>query len=46
MNAVEKLYLEHMQDDGFQRLVHDDFGFVDNMIDQNDLNKLNDKEGN
>jgi len=46
MNDVEKLYLEQMQNEGYQRLVHDDFGFVDNMIDQNDLNKINDKENN
>ena len=46
MNAVEQLYLEQMQNNGYQRLIHDDFGFVDNMIDQNDLNKLNPKEGN
>lgn len=44
MNDAELLYLEQMQDNNHQRLVHDDFSFVDNMIDQNDLNKI--KEGN
>lgn len=44
MNNVESLYLEQMQNDNYQQLVHDDFGFADSIIDQHDINKVNTKE--
>ena len=44
MNKVEKLLLEEMQEDVFQKTVTDDFAFVDSLIDQNDLDKLSDEE--
>lgn len=45
MNAVENALLEQMENDKFQKAVSDDFTFVDSLIDQKDLDKLN-KEDN
>lgn len=46
MNKVEKMLLEEMKEDIFHKTVTDNFGFVDSLIDQNDLDKLSDKEDN
>ena len=45
MNGVEALLKNKMENKNFQEAVSDDFGFVDSLIDQQDLEKLNnDKE--
>lgn len=44
MNDVERLFLEEASEKQFQRVVSDDFSFVDSLITQEDLDKFG-KEG-
>lgn len=44
MNKVESMLLEQMEEEKFHQAVHDNFDFVDSLIDQNDLDKLKEKE--
>ena len=46
MNNVERMFVEQMENEKFQKAVFDDFTFVDSLIDQRDLDKLSEKEGN
>lgn len=49
MNAIEKMLFEQHQRELFQRVVSDNFSFVDNLIEQVDLDRNNiklDKEDN
>lgn len=41
MNKVEKLLLEQMENEVFQKTIADDFAFADSLIDQRDLDKFN-----
>lgn len=45
VNQVEKMFLEQMQEDVFHQTVNDNFDFVDSLIEQSDLDKVSDKEG-
>ena len=45
MNNVESFLLEHMRKENFQSAVCDDFSFVDSLIDQTDLKRINEQEG-
>lgn len=45
MNNVERLFKEQMEEERFHAVVTDKFDFVDSLVDQNDLDKLNDEEG-
>lgn len=42
MNNVDNLFLEHIESEKFQHAISDDFSFVDSLIDQRDLDKIND----
>lgn len=45
MNNVERALLEQMENEKFQKVVSDDFSFVDSLTDQKDLDKnKNNKE--
>lgn len=44
MNAVERMLHEQMTEEVFQRVVSDDFSFVDSLIDQHDLDKFSKEE--
>jgi len=46
MNNVEKALFEQMESDKFIAVVSDEFDFVDNLTDQRDLEKVEDKEAN
>lgn len=46
MNDVERMLHEQMESDKFQNVVNDSFAFADSLIDQRDLNKYYEKEGN
>lgn len=41
MNAIEKMLFEQQRSELFQRVVSDDFSFVDNLIEQVDLDRIN-----
>ena len=41
MNAIEKMLFEQHQSELFQRVVSDNFNFVDNLIEQVDLDRNN-----
>lgn len=40
MNAVETLFHESLDQTFFQKVVNDDFSFLDKIIDQRDLDKV------
>lgn len=44
MTKVEAMLKDQMETDVFHNVNTDDFGFVDNLVDQTDLDKINDKE--
>lgn len=41
MNAIEKMLFEQHQRELFHRVVSDNFNFVDNLIEQTDLDRNN-----
>lgn len=43
MNAIERMLLEQHKEELFQRVVSDDFSFVDSLIEQVDLDRVNNK---
>lgn len=45
MNNVERALLEQMENEKFQKVVSDDFSFVDSLTDQRDLDKNNKEDG-
>lgn len=44
MRKIDEMFKEQMEEDVFHNVNTDDFGFVDNLVDQTDLDKINDKE--
>ncbi len=40
MNAIETLFHESLEQRFFQKVVDDDFSFLDKIIDQRDLDKV------
>ena len=40
MNAIEKMLLEQHREELFQRVVSDNFNFIDNLIEQTDLDRI------
>lgn len=44
MNPIERMLLEQMESEKFNKTIEDDFSFTDSLIDQNDLDKIFDKE--
>lgn len=44
MNAIESAILKEMDETLFTNVTTDDFSFVDSLVDQQDLDKLTNKE--
>ena len=44
MNKVEALFMEQLDEKNFHDVVNDDFGFVDSLTDQTDLEKLEEED--
>ena len=44
MNNVERVLLERMENEKFQKVMDDNFAFADSLIDMKDLEKLNNEE--
>ena len=40
MREIEKLFHEQIESENFQKAVSDDFSFVDNLIDNRDIEKF------
>ena len=41
MTDVEKLFAEQMDRRNFNRVMNEDFSFIDKLIDQSDIDRLN-----
>lgn len=44
MRNIEHLFIEQLESDKFQSVVNDDFDFADRLIDNQDLDKIFNKE--
>ena len=44
MREIEKMFLEQVESEKFQRAISDDFSFADSLIDQRDLERINKEE--
>lgn len=44
MNQIEKSIFDKMENAKFQKMLHDDISFVDNIIDQTDINRVFDEK--
>ena len=44
MNTVEKFFLETMDKCNFRNCIDDDFSFIDHLIDNDDIEKIREKD--
>lgn len=44
MRDIERMFIEQLDSDIFQSVVNDDFDFADSLIDNQDLDKIFNKE--